>query len=67
MDQELRSLELAVEAAARHGWQVILLDQVDGVWTAQAGHPDPKWEVKDSATGSDRKSCLDALALKLNG
>jgi len=39
MDAELQALDAAMAAAAAHGWQVILIDQIDGVWTADAGLP----------------------------
>ena len=36
MDGELQALNNALAAAAAQGWQVTLLDQIDGVWTAGA-------------------------------
>ena len=65
MDAELEALDAAMAAAAVHGWQVILLDEIDGVWTADAGVP-PSWdEPKQRATGATRTDALIALTAAL--
>lgn len=64
MDAELQSLDNALAAAAVHGWQVTLLDQVDGVWTAGASDNifgDPLL----TGTGATRKDALVALTAAL--
>lgn len=64
MDAELQALDAALLAAAVHGWQVTLLDQVDGVWTAGASDNlfgDPLL----TATGATRTDALLALTVAL--
>jgi hypothetical protein len=64
MDAELQALDNALIAAAVHGWQVILLDQIDGVWTAGASdniHGDPLL----TGTGTTRTEALVALTAAL--
>lgn len=64
MDAELQALNNALAAAAVHGWQVTLLDQVDGVWTA--GASDSIWgEPLATGTGSTRTDALLALTAAL--
>ena len=64
MDAELQALNDALAAAAVHGWQVTLLDQVDGVWTAGASdsiYGDPLL----TGTGATRTDALLALTAAL--
>jgi hypothetical protein len=64
MDAELQALDNALAAAAVHGWQVTLLDQIDGVWTAGASDNifgDPIV----TATGATRTDALLALTAAL--
>lgn len=64
MDAELQALNNALAAAAVHGWQVTLLDQVDGVWTA--GASDSIWsDPIVTGTGSTRTDALLALTAAL--
>jgi hypothetical protein len=66
MDAELAALDQAMAASAVHGWQVILLDQIDGVWTAQASDKldgDPLL----TGTGATRTAALLALTAALEG
>ena len=64
MDAELQALDQAMAAAAVHGWQVILLDQIDGVWTAQASDK-IDGEPLATGTGADRTAALLALTAAL--
>lgn len=64
MDAELQALNDAAGAAALHGLQIILLDQIDGVWTAIAsdkidGNP------LVTGTGATRTDALLALTATL--
>jgi hypothetical protein len=64
MDAELQALNNAIAVAAAHGWQVTLLDQIDGVWTAGASdniHGDPLL----IGTGATRTDALLALTAAL--
>ena len=64
MDAELQALDNALAAAAVHGWQVTLLDQIDGVWTAGASdniNGDPLL----IGTGATRTDALLALTAAL--
>jgi len=64
MDAELQALDNALAAAAVHGWQVTLLDQIDGVWTAGASDNifgDPLL----TGTGATRTDALVALTAAL--
>ena len=64
MDAELQALNNALAAAAVHGWQVTLLDQVDGVWTA--GASDSIWgDPLLTGTGATRTAALLALTAAL--
>lgn len=64
MDAELQALNSALAAAAVHGWQVTLLDQVEGVWTA--GASDSIWgDPLLTGTGATRTDALLALTAKL--
>ena len=65
MDAELQALDAAMVAADVHGWQVVLLDQIDGVWTADAGLPNSWDEPKQRATGATRTDALLALTAAL--
>ena len=65
MDAELQALDAAMAAAAVHGWQVVLIDQIDGVWTADAGLPNSWDEPKHRATGATRTDALLALTAAL--
>ena len=65
MDAELQALDAALLAAAVHGWEVILLDEIDGVWTADAGLPLSWDEPKQRATGATRTAALLALTAAL--
>jgi hypothetical protein len=60
MDDELQALNNAAAAAAVHGWQVTLLDQIDGVWTAQASD-NIFGEPLATGTGATRTDALVAL------
>ena len=64
MDAELAALDQAMAASAVKGWQVILLDQIDGVWTAGASdniHGVPLV----TGTGATRTDALLALTAAL--
>ena len=64
MDAELAALDEAMAAAAVHGWQIILLDQIDGVWTA--GASDSIWgDPLLTGTGATRTAALLALTAAL--
>ena len=64
MDAELQALENALAACAVHGWQVTLLDQIDGVWTA--GASDSIWgDPTVTGTGATRTEALLALTAAL--
>ena len=64
MDAELQALNDALSAAAVHGWQVTLLDQVDGVWTA--GASDSIYgDLLLTGTGATRTDALLALTAAL--
>ena len=52
MDAELQALDAAMAASAVHGWQVTLLDQIDG-------------EPLAAGTGADRTAALLALTAAL--
>ena len=60
MDAELQALNNAAAAAAVHGWQVTLLDQIDGVWTAQASD-NIFGEPLATGTGATRTDAFVAL------
>ena len=60
MDAELQALDAAMAAAAVHGWQIILLDQSDGVWTAIASD---KIDGEPLATGAGATRTDALLAL----
>jgi len=64
MDAELQALDAAMAAAAVHGWQVILLDQIDGVWTAIASDK-IDGEPLVTGTGATRTDALLALTAAL--
>jgi hypothetical protein len=64
MDAELQALDAAMAAAAVHGWQIILLDQVDGVWTAIASDK-IDGEPLVTGTGATRTDALLALTAAL--
>jgi hypothetical protein len=64
MDAELQALDNALIAAAVHGWQVILLDQIDGVWTAIASD-EMNGEPLATGTGATRTAALVALTAAL--
>jgi hypothetical protein len=64
MDAELQALDEAMAAAAVHGWQIILLDQIDGVWTAIASDK-MDGEPLLTGTGATRTDALLALTAAL--
>jgi hypothetical protein len=65
MDAELAALNQAMAASALLGWQVTLLDQIDGVWTA--GASDDIWgDPLLTGTGSTRTAALVALTAALD-
>lgn len=64
MDAELQALDAAMAAAAVHGWQIILLDQIDGVWTAIASDK-IDGEPIVTGTGATRTDALLALTAAL--
>ena len=64
MDAELAALDQAMAAAAVHGWQIILLDQIDGVWTAIASDK-MEGESLVTGTGATRTAALLALTAAL--
>jgi len=64
MDAELAALDQAMAASAVKGWQVTLLDQIDGVWTAIASDK-IDGEPLVTGTGADRTAALLALTAAL--
>lgn len=64
MDAELQALDNALAACAAQGWQVTLLDQIDGVWTA---HASDKIDGEPLAigTGATRTEALLALIVQV--
>ncbi len=60
MDAELQALNEAAAAALAQGLQVILLDQIDGVWTAIASD---KMEGESLATGTGATRTAALLSL----
>jgi hypothetical protein len=64
MDAELQALNAASVAASVKGWQVILLDQIDGVWTAIASDK-MDGEPLVTGTGATRTDALLALTAAL--
>jgi hypothetical protein len=60
MNAELQALDDAMAASAVHGWQVTLLDQIDGVWTAHASDK-IGGEPLATGTGTTRTDALVAL------
>jgi hypothetical protein len=67
MDAELQALNAAIAAAATHGWQVILLDEIDGEWVAAAGIFNYTGEERQRGTGPTRTAALQALTAALEG
>ena len=64
MDTELQALNEAAAASALQGLQVILLDQIDGVWTAIASDK-MDGEPLVTGTGATRTAALVALTAAL--
>ena len=64
MDAELQALNEAAAASALQGLQVILLDQIDGVWTAIASDK-MDGEPIVTGTGATRTDALLALTAAL--
>jgi hypothetical protein len=64
MDAELAALDQAMAASAVKGWQVTLLDQIDGVWTAGASD-NIFGEPLATGTGATRTAALLALTAVL--
>jgi hypothetical protein len=64
MDAELQALDAAMAASAVHGWQVTLLDQIDGVWTAHASDK-IDGEPLAAGKGATRTDALLALTAAL--
>ena len=64
MDAELAALDEAMAAAAVHGFQVTLLDEIDGVWTAIASDK-MNGEPLVTGTGATRTAALLALTAAL--
>jgi hypothetical protein len=64
MDAELQALNEAAAASALQGLQIILLDQVDGVWTAIASDK-MDGEPLVTGTGATRTDALLALTAAL--
>ena len=64
MDAELAALNQAMAASALLGWQVILLDQIDGVWTAIASD-EMNGEPLATGTGTTRTAALLTLTAAL--
>jgi hypothetical protein len=64
MDTELQALNDAAAASALQGLQVILLDQIDGVWTAIASNK-MDGEPLVTGTGATRTAALLALTAAL--
>ena len=64
MDAELQALTNASGAALSQGLQIILLDQIDGVWTAIASDK-MDGEPIVTGTGATRTDSLIALSAAL--
>ena len=64
MDAELQALNNATDAAQTHGLQIILLDQIDGVWNAIASDK-MNGEPLATGTGATRTDALLALTAAL--
>ena len=64
MDAELAALDQAMAASAVKGWQVTLLDQIDGVWTAGASD-NIFGEPLATGTGATRTAALLALTAEV--
>jgi hypothetical protein len=64
MDAELQALNEAAAAAAAQGLQIILLDQIDSVWTAIASDK-MDGEPLVTGTGTTRTAALLALTAAL--
>ncbi len=64
MDAELQALNTTTAAASAQGLQVILLDQIDGVWTAIASDK-VDGEPLVTGTGATRTDALLALTAAL--
>jgi hypothetical protein len=64
MDAELQALNAASAASSAQGLQVILLDQIDGVWTAIASDK-MDGEALVTGTGTTRTAALLALTAAL--
>ena len=64
MDAELQALTNAAAAALSQGLQIILLDQIDGVWTAIASDK-MDGEPLVTGTGATRTDALLALISEL--
>jgi hypothetical protein len=64
MDAELQALNEATAASAAQGLQIILLDQIDGVWTAIASDK-MDGEPLVTGTGATRTAALLALTAAL--
>jgi hypothetical protein len=64
MDAELQALNEATAASAAQGLQIILLDQIDGVWTAIASDK-MDGEPLVTGTGGTRTDALLALTAAL--
>ena len=64
MDAELQALNEAAAASALQGLQIILLDQIDGVWTAIASDK-MDGEPLVTGTGATRTAALLALTSAL--
>ena len=64
MDAELQALNEATASSAAQGLQIILLDQIDGVWTAIASDK-MDGEPLVTGTGATRTDALLALTAAL--
>jgi len=64
MDAELQALDAAMAAAAVHGFQITLLDEIDGVWTAIASDK-MNGEPLVTGTGTTRTDALLSLTAAL--
>jgi hypothetical protein len=64
MDAEIQALNEAAAASALQGLQIILLDQIDGVWTAIASDK-MDGEPLVTGTGATRTAALLALTSAL--
>ncbi len=64
MDAELQALDNAIAAAAVHGLQIILLDQIESVWTAIASDKIDGQPLV-TGTGATRTDALLALTAAL--